>query len=134
MISLASPCFSNFTFVLIYFSRDTHFFKIISGCVVLVLTTLNGTSMNICGVQFNCSVVSNPFPPHGLQHARVPYPSPSPEFIFQCSIFLSFHAVHGVCKARILNWFAISFSSGPCFVRTLHHDPSVLGGPTWHGS
>ena len=29
--------------------------------------------------------------------------------------------------------FAIPFSSGPHFARTLHHDPSVLGGPTWHG-
>ena len=26
------------------------------------------------------------------------------------------------------------FSSGPRFVRTLRHGPSVLGGPTWHGS
>ena len=26
--------------------------------------------------------------------------------------------------SRILKWFAISFSSGPCFVRTLHHDAS----------
>ena len=41
---------------------------------------------------------------------------------------------HGVLKARILKWFAIPFSSGPRFVRTLHYDPSVLGGPTWHGS
>ena len=56
------------------------------------------------------------------------------EFIFQCPIFLPFHTVHGVLKARILKWFAIPFSSGPHFVRTLHHDPSVLGGPTWHGS
>ena len=31
-------------------------------------------------------------------------------------------------------WFVIPFSSGPQFARTLHHDPSVLGGPTWHGS
>ena len=30
-------------------------------------------------------------------------------------------------------WFAVSFSSGH-FVRTLHHDPFVLGGPTLHGS
>jgi len=30
--------------------------------------------------------------------------------------------------------FAIPFFSWPHFVRTLHHDPSVLGGPTWHGS
>ena len=44
------------------------------------------------------------------------------------------HTVHGVPKARILKWFTIPISSGPCFVRTLHHDPSILGGPTWHGS
>ena len=56
------------------------------------------------------------------------------EFIFQCPIFLPFHTVHEVLKARILKWFAIAFSSGPRFVRTLHCDPSVLGGPTWHGS
>ena len=55
-------------------------------------------------------------------------------FIFQGLIFRTFHSVHGILKARILQWFAIPFSSGPCFVRTLHHDPSVLGGPTWHGS
>ena len=46
------------------------------------------------------------------------------EFIFQCPIFLPFHTVHGVLKARILKWFAIPFSSEPYFVRTLHHDPS----------
>ena len=57
-----------------------------------------------------------------------------PGDFFQCPIFLPFHIVHGVMKARILKWFAIPFSSGPRFVRTLHHDPSALGGPTWHGS
>ena len=49
------------------------------------------------------------------------------EFIFQCPIFLPFHTVHGFLKAIILKWFAIPFSSGPRFVRTLHHDPSILG-------
>ena len=29
------------------------------------------------------------------------------EFIFLCPIFLPFHTVHGVLKARILKWFAI---------------------------
>ena len=53
---------------------------------------------------------------------------------FNVLSFLPFHTVHGVLKARILKWFAIPFSSGPCFVRTLHHDPSILGGPTWHRS
>ena len=56
------------------------------------------------------------------------------DFIFQCPIFLSFHTVHGILKARILKWFAIPFSSGPYFVRTLQHDPSILGGPTQFGS
>ena len=55
------------------------------------------------------------------------------EFLFQCPIILPFHTVYGVLKARILKWFAIPFSSGPCFVRTLHHDLSVLGNTTWHG-
>ena len=76
------------------------------------------------------------------------------ELVFQCPIFLPFHTVHGILKARILKWFAIPLSSGvhgvlkarilkwlaipfssrPHFVRTLHHDLSVLGGHTWHGS
>ena len=56
------------------------------------------------------------------------------ELIFHCLIFLPFHTVHGVLKAGILKCFAIPFSSGPHFVRTLHHDLSVLSGPTWHGS
>ena len=56
------------------------------------------------------------------------------EFIFQYPIILPSHTVHGVFKARILKWFAIPFSSGPPFVRTLHHDLSILGGHTQHGS
>ena len=55
------------------------------------------------------------------------------EFIFQYPIFLFFPAVHGVLKARILKWLATPFSSGSYSVRPLHHDPSILGGPTWHG-
>ena len=50
--------------------------------------------------------------------------------IFWHSIFLPFHTAHGVCQARILEWVAISFSSGPHFVRTLHHVwPVCLGWP-----
>ena len=44
------------------------------------------------------------------------------------------HILHGVLKARMLKWFAIPFSGGQHFVRTLHHDPSVLDGSAWHGS
>ena len=51
------------------------------------------------------------------------------EFIFQCQIFLPFHTVHRVLKERILKCFAILFSSGPHFVRTLH--PSKIIHPSW---
>ena len=50
--------------------------------------------------------------------------------IFWHYIFLPFHTAHGVRQARILEWVAISFSSGPHFVRTLHHVwPVCLGWP-----
>ena len=39
-----------------------------------------------------------------------------------------------VLQARILEWVAFSYSSGPHFIRTLHYVPFVLGGPTWQGS
>ena len=55
------------------------------------------------------------------------------EGIFHCHTFLHFHTVHGVLMARILEWFVISSSSGPHFVRTLHDDVFSLGGPAWHG-
>ena len=47
--------------------------------------------------------------------------------------FCLFILFMGFLKEKILNCFAGPFSSGPRFVRTLHHDPSVLGGPTQHG-
>ena len=56
------------------------------------------------------------------------------KFIFQCHILLPFHTIHRVLKARRLKWFSIPFCSGPHFVRTLHHDLSILGGPSRHGS
>ena len=50
--------------------------------------------------------------------------------IFQCHIF---SLCHGVLEARIPKWFAIAFSSRHYSVRTVLHDPSVLGGHAWHG-
>ena len=38
------------------------------------------------------------------------------EFICQCHIFLLFHTIHVVFKARMLKWLAFPFSSGPRFV------------------
>ena len=40
-------------------------------------------------------------------------------------LFFPFHTIHGILKARVLKLFVIAFSSGPRFVRTFHHDPSV---------
>ena len=57
-----------------------------------------------------------------------------PGAISNCHSFLPFHTVYVVLAARILEWVVISSSSGPCFVRTLHYDPSALSGPAWHGS
>ena len=48
------------------------------------------------------------------------------KFIFQCPIFLPFHTVHGVLKARILKWFAIPFSRGPRFAEL-----STMTHPSW---
>ena len=48
------------------------------------------------------------------------------EFLFQYPIILHFHTVHGVLKARILKWFSIPLSSGPCFVKT-----STMTRPSW---
>ena len=45
--------------------------------------------------------------------------------IFWCHIFLPFLTARGVLQARMLEGFAVPSSSGPRFVRTLHHDPSV---------
>ena len=51
------------------------------------------------------------------------------EFLFQCPIFLPFHTVHGVLKARILKWFTIPFSSGPHFCQISPPWPTHLGWP-----
>ena len=52
------------------------------------------------------------------------------EFIFQCPIFLPFHAIHWVLKARIWKWFAIPFSRGPRFVRRMRQRTRWLDGIT----
>ena len=48
------------------------------------------------------------------------------KFIFQCSIFLPFHTVHGVLKARILKWFAIPF-----YMDLILSDLSTMTRPSW---
>ena len=51
--------------------------------------------------------------------------------VFKEYPYCYFHTVHGVLKARNQKRFAIPLSSGPHSVRPLHHDPAILGGPTW---
>ena len=53
------------------------------------------------------------------------------ELIFQCPIFLHFHTIHGVLKARILKWFAIPFSSGPHFVHWQRQVISTMTCMSW---
>ena len=48
------------------------------------------------------------------------------QFTCQCPIFLPFHAVHRVLKARILQWFAIPFSSGHIL-----SELSTMTRPSW---
>ena len=44
---------------------------------------------------------------------------------------LPFHLVHGVPQTRVLKCIAISSSTGPNSVRTLHYDLSIMDGPAW---
>ena len=54
--------------------------------------------------------------------------------IFWCHIFLPLYTVHGVLITGTLEWFASPSSSGLHLFRTLHYDPSILGGPAQQGS
>ena len=42
-------------------------------------TVYNPTLISLSSVQFHCSVISDSLRPHGLQHARPPCPSQTPE-------------------------------------------------------
>ena len=48
------------------------------------------------------------------------------EFIFQCHIFLPFHTVHGVLRARMLKWFAV-----PSPVDHILSERSTMTHPSW---
>ena len=91
------------------------------------------------GNPLQCSCLENPrdggawwAAVYGVAQSRTRLKRFSSSILF-LSKYVPFHTVHGILKARILK-FAIPISSGPRSVRTLHHDLSILGGPTWHGS
>ena len=55
-----------------------------------------------------------------------------PRLSVSCLFDLSYSSL--CSHTSTLGWFAIPSSSGSRFVRTLCCEPSILGGPTWHGS
>ena len=89
---------------------------------------------------FNCRLlfpgrILDIFQPGGVIYRSILDIFPPGGLICWCRIFLkAFHVLCGVLQARLLEWVAISFSSGPCFVRTLHCDLSVLGDLAWFWS
>ena len=48
------------------------------------------------------------------------------EFIFQCPIFMPFHAVHGILKAGILKWLPL-----PSWVDHILSELSTMTHPSW---
>ena len=82
------------------------------------------------------SVMADPQQPHGLGPSRLlcprDFPGKSTGVGCHCLLpslpyILPFHTVHGVLKARMLKWFAISFSSLPtkiCIVKAMFFSSS----------
>ena len=55
-----------------------HFNHTILYCMNIMLNILSVVMCRFSSVQFSYSVMSNSLRPHGLQHARLPCPSPTP--------------------------------------------------------
>ena len=127
--TLAISCLTTSSFPLIYGPN-------IPGSYAMLLTLLPSPFTSTTRCCFCFDPVSSFFLELFLRWSPVAYWAPNnlgSSSFSVLSLFL-FVLFIRVLKARRLKWFAIPFSSGPHFVRTLHHDPSILGGPTWHGS
>ena len=125
MFTLAISCLTTSNlpwFMVVTFQVPMSYFSLQHGTLLLSLVT------SATGYCFCFGSVSSFFLELFLHWSPVAYWSPTD----LSSIFLPFHIVHGVLMAWILICFAISFSNGPLFVRTLYHNPSILGGPTGH--
>ena len=125
--------FYHFQFTLI------HGFNTPGSYAILLFTTSDFTSItsHIPNWHYFCfSFVSSFFLELFLYRSSVAYWAPTDlgNSSFSVLSFCLSIVFMGVLKARILKWFAIPFSSGPHFGRTLHNDPFILGGPKWHGS
>ena len=77
---------------------------------------------------FSCSVISNSLQPHGLQHARLPCPSPSPgsllKLMFIESVMPSNHLI--LCQSPSSPAFSLSQHQGLFqWVGSLHQVQSI---------
>ena len=86
---------------------DTHICKTESLCPTPEANTILLIS---CSVQFSRSVVSDPFRPHGLQHARLPCPWPTPR-VYSNSCPLSWWCQPTISSSVILFSCLQSFPS-----------------------
>ena len=88
-----------------------------------------GRLLSISSVQFSCSVLSDSFQPHGLQHARLPCPSIYPSLLKFMSIELVMLSTHLIfCHPLLLQ---PSFPASGSF---LMHQLLVSGGQSIRAS
>ena len=94
-------------------------------CFLLHWTLLPSPVPSTTGCCFCLDCISSSFRELFIRCSAVVYWAPTDVRSLSSNVlsFCCLHIVHGIPKARILKWFAIPLSSGPRFVRTLHHDP-----------
>ena len=104
-------------------------------CSLQHQTLLQSPVSSTTGCWFCFGSVSSFFLELFLHSSPIAYwvPTVHGEFIFQCSIILPFHTVHGFLRQEY--WSGLPFPSPVDHVLSeLYHDLSVLGCPTRHGS
>ena len=75
-------------------------------------------SKTICAVQLSCSVMSDSLRPHGLQHTRLPCPSPTPEAYSDSLLPSTFPSIRvcsnePVLRIRWPEYWSFSFNINP---------------------
>ena len=124
------------------FSHLAHFFFFLGSFIFLelsfrsCLSIFDINSLSVASVQFSCSAVSNPFRPHQSQHARPPYPSPTPG-VQQTHIHWLSDAIHHLILSRPLLFLTSIPPSMRVFTsesKFLHEVAKVLEFQLWHHS
>ena len=131
--TLAISCLTNPN--LLWF-RDLTFQVSMQYCSLQPQTLLLSPVTATTGCCFCFGSVSSFFLELFLHWSPVAYWAPTNlgSSSFSVLSFCLFILFMGFSRQQYWREGAIPFSSGPHFVRTLHHNPSILGGPTWHGS